>query len=121
MFGGKEPPAYKFNGGEKLIFWIAMIGGGLVIASGFVLLFPFYGTSVAGMELAEIVHSVVAVLLSPPCSPISIWARSAWKAPSRRWATATSTSTGPRSTIACGTKRKCKAAPPGRQAMRPAE
>ena len=22
MFGGKEPPAYKFNGGEKLIFWI---------------------------------------------------------------------------------------------------
>ncbi len=62
MFGGKEPPAEKFNGGEKLIFWISMVGGGLVIASGFVLLFPFYGTTVANMELAEIVHSVVAVL-----------------------------------------------------------
>jgi formate dehydrogenase subunit gamma len=62
MLGGKEPPAYKFNGGEKLIFWIVMIGGCLVIASGFVLLFPFYGTSVSGMELAQIVHSVVAVL-----------------------------------------------------------
>jgi formate dehydrogenase subunit gamma len=62
MFGGKEPPAEKFNGGEKLIFWISMIGGGAVIATGFVLLFPFYGTSVAGMELAQIVHSVVAVL-----------------------------------------------------------
>ena len=62
MFGGKEPPAEKFNGGEKLIFWIATIGGCLVIASGFVLLFPFYGTTVANMELAEIVHSVVAVL-----------------------------------------------------------
>jgi formate dehydrogenase subunit gamma len=62
MFGGKEPPAEKFNGGEKLIFWISMGGGGLVIASGFVLLFPFYGTTVANMELAEIVHSVVAVL-----------------------------------------------------------
>jgi formate dehydrogenase subunit gamma len=62
MFGGKEPPAEKFNGGEKLIFWISMFGGGLVIASGFVLLFPFYGTTVANMELAEIVHSVVAVL-----------------------------------------------------------
>ena len=62
MFGGKEPPAYKFNGGEKLIFWISMIGGGLVIATGFVLLFPFYGTSVSGMELAQIVHSTVAVL-----------------------------------------------------------
>ena len=62
MFGGKEPPAYKFNGGEKLIFWISMIGGGAVIATGFVLLFPFYGTTVSGMELAQIVHSVVAVL-----------------------------------------------------------
>ena len=62
MFGGKEPPAEKFNGGEKLIFWISMLGGGLVIASGFVLLFPFYGTTVANMELAEIVHSVIAVL-----------------------------------------------------------
>jgi formate dehydrogenase subunit gamma len=62
MFGGKEPPAYKFNGGEKLIFWISMIGGGLVIVTGFVLLFPFYGTSVSGMELAQIIHSVVAVL-----------------------------------------------------------
>ena len=62
MFGGKEPPAYKFNGGEKLIFWISMIGGGLVIVSGFVLLFPFYGTSVSGMELAQIIHSIVAVL-----------------------------------------------------------
>jgi formate dehydrogenase subunit gamma len=62
MFGGKEPPAHKFNGGEKFIFWVAMIGGGLVIATGFVLLFPFYGTGVSGMELAQIVHSVVAVL-----------------------------------------------------------
>lgn len=62
MFGGREPPAEKFNGGEKLIFWISTIGGGLVIATGFVLLFPFYGTTVANMELAEIVHSVVAVL-----------------------------------------------------------
>ena len=40
MFGGKEPPAEKFNGGEKLIFWISMGGGGLVIASGFVLVVP---------------------------------------------------------------------------------
>jgi len=62
MFGGHEPPAYKFNGGEKFIFWLSIIGGGLIIASGFVLLFPFYGTSVSGMELAQIVHSVVAVL-----------------------------------------------------------
>jgi formate dehydrogenase subunit gamma len=62
MFGGKEPPAYKFNGGEKLIFWISIIGGGLVIVSGYFLLFPFYWAGISGMELAQIVHSVVAVL-----------------------------------------------------------
>jgi formate dehydrogenase subunit gamma len=62
MFGGEEPPAHKFNGGEKLIFWISMIGGGAVIVTGFLLLFPFYGTTVSGMELAQIVHSTVALL-----------------------------------------------------------
>jgi formate dehydrogenase subunit gamma len=62
MFGGEEPPAYKFNGGEKLIFWISIIGGGAAATTGLVLLFPFYGTGIAGMELAQVVHSVVGVL-----------------------------------------------------------
>ncbi len=62
MFGGKEPPAEKFNGGEKLIFWISTFGGAGVIVTGFVLLFPFYGTTIGMMELAEILHSIVAML-----------------------------------------------------------
>jgi len=62
MFGGHEPPAYKFNGGEKLIYWIVVIGGGLAAVTGYVLLFPFYGTTVSGMELAQIVHSTVGML-----------------------------------------------------------
>jgi formate dehydrogenase subunit gamma len=62
MFGGEEPPTYKFNGGEKLIFWIASVGGGLAAASGFVLLFPFYGTGISFMEATQIIHSVVGVL-----------------------------------------------------------
>ena len=62
MFGGEEPPAHKFNGGEKLIFWLAMFGGAGVAVTGFVLLFPFYGTDITSMELAQIAHSTVAVL-----------------------------------------------------------
>ena len=62
MFGGDEPPAFKFNAGEKLIFWIVVIGGGAAATTGYVLLFPFYGTSIANMQLAEIVHSVVGML-----------------------------------------------------------
>ncbi len=62
MFGGDEPPAFKFNAGEKLIFWIVVIGGGAAATTGYILLFPFFGTGIASMQLAEIVHSVVGVL-----------------------------------------------------------
>jgi formate dehydrogenase subunit gamma len=62
MFGGEEPPAYKFNGGEKLIFWLSAFGGAAIAVSGYVLLFPFYGTNITAMELAQVMHSTVAVL-----------------------------------------------------------
>lgn len=62
MFGGEEPPAYKFNAGEKLIFWIVVLGGGAAATTGYVLLFPFYGTGIAGMQLDQVTHSVVGVL-----------------------------------------------------------
>jgi formate dehydrogenase subunit gamma len=39
-----------------------VLGGGAVAVSGYVLMFPFYGTNVANMQLAEIVHGVAAVL-----------------------------------------------------------
>ena len=62
MFGGEEPPAPKFNGGEKLIFWLSMFGGVAVAVTGYILLFPFYGTDITSMELAQVIHSTVAVL-----------------------------------------------------------
>lgn len=62
MFGGEEPPAYKFNAGEKLIFWIVVLGGGTAAATGYILLFPFYGTGIGSMQLAQVVHSTVGVL-----------------------------------------------------------
>jgi formate dehydrogenase subunit gamma len=38
---GVHPPAKKFNAGQKLIFWLVIIGGGSLGFSGFCLLFPF--------------------------------------------------------------------------------
>jgi formate dehydrogenase subunit gamma len=58
----KHAPAGRFNAGEKLVFWFALGGGVAVIASGFMLLFPFYLTNIAGMQIAQVVHAVVAVL-----------------------------------------------------------
>ena len=65
MFGsGKQhPPAYKFNAGQKILYWVVMASGAAMIVTGFMLMFPFYyGTTVANMELALIFHAVVGML-----------------------------------------------------------
>jgi formate dehydrogenase subunit gamma len=58
----KHAPAGRFNLGEKMVFWLSLGAGIAVSASGLLLLFPFYGTNIAEMQLAQIVHAVVAVL-----------------------------------------------------------
>jgi len=56
-------PAYKFNAGQKILFWIIALASTAMIISGFMLLFPFYyGLNVSNMQLAEVFHGVVGVL-----------------------------------------------------------
>ena len=62
IVGHDQPPAYRFNGGQKGVYWIVVVGGTAVAISGYLLMFPFYGTTIAGMQLAQVVHGVVAVL-----------------------------------------------------------
>jgi formate dehydrogenase subunit gamma len=62
MVGQDHPPAYRFNGGQKAIYWIVVLGGGAVAVSGYVLIFPFYGTDIHNMQIAQVVHAIVAVL-----------------------------------------------------------
>ena len=45
-----------------MIYWIVVIGGGAVAASGYLLMFPFYATDIVGMQIAQIVHGTVAAL-----------------------------------------------------------
>jgi len=57
----KHAPARRFNAGEKLVFW-ASVGAGLAVAaSGLLLLFPFYVTNIFGMQIAQVVHAVIAM------------------------------------------------------------
>jgi formate dehydrogenase subunit gamma len=58
----KHPPAHRFNAGQKMIYWIVVLGGAAVAITGYVLMFPFYGTTIVGMQWAQIIHGVVAVL-----------------------------------------------------------
>ena len=45
-----------------MIYWIVVLGGSAVAVSGYVLMFPFYGTDIQNMQAAQIVHGIVAML-----------------------------------------------------------
>ena len=47
---------------RRSIYWIVVIGGIAVAATGYLLMFPFYATNIAGMQLAQMIHGTVAVL-----------------------------------------------------------
>jgi formate dehydrogenase subunit gamma len=62
IVGNDHPPAYRFNGGQKAIYWIVVLGGAGVAITGYLLMFPFYGTTIDSMQYAEMIHAVVAML-----------------------------------------------------------
>src|SRR5579863_10253124 len=62
MIGHDNPPAYKFNGGQKILFWIICLAGVAAAITGYILIFPFYGTNIEAMQLAEVGHGIIAML-----------------------------------------------------------
>jgi formate dehydrogenase subunit gamma len=58
----KHAPARRFNAGEKAVYWGAFGAGIAVAVSGYLLLFPFYVTNIFGMQIAQAVHGIVALL-----------------------------------------------------------
>lgn len=61
MVGHTHPPAWKFNGGQKALFWLVVLGTIGVAASGLFLLFPFYWTNIMGMQIAQVIHALIAI------------------------------------------------------------
>jgi formate dehydrogenase subunit gamma len=61
IIGHDHPPAYRFNAGQKAIFWIQVLGGTAMVVSGYVLIFPFYGTDISNMQFAEVFHAGTAM------------------------------------------------------------
>jgi formate dehydrogenase subunit gamma len=62
IIGDDHPAAHRFNAGQKLIYWVVVLVGGAAAVSGYALIFPFYGTTIATMQQAQMVHSIVAML-----------------------------------------------------------
>src|SRR6202051_4538702 len=55
----RHAPAGRFNLGEKLVYWLSLAAGVAISASGFLLLFPFFGTDIAEMPLRPVGQAVV--------------------------------------------------------------
>lgn len=58
---GRHPPAAKFNFGEKTQFWLVILVGSLVSATGINLLFPFAFADLPGLQVMQILHAAAAV------------------------------------------------------------
>ncbi|MBV9347373.1 MAG: formate dehydrogenase subunit gamma [Pseudolabrys sp.] len=62
IVGHDHPPAYRFNAGQKMIYWIVVLGGTASAITGYLLMFPFYATGIEGMQTAQVIHGVVGGL-----------------------------------------------------------
>jgi formate dehydrogenase subunit gamma len=71
---GVHPPARKFNAGQKIIFWLTILGGASVSLSGWALLFPFTSNFMTGtFDIANAVGIDLAALIGiapPPYTPL---------------------------------------------------
>lgn len=61
--GGPNPPAKKFNAGQKIIFWSAVLGGAVMVVSGVTLMFPYYWADLGTLSWAMLIHAIIGLLL----------------------------------------------------------
>lgn len=69
MFTKSHPSAGRFNGGEKLWFWLLATVGVLVCFTGVLMVAPVFGIEIPGLEMlradmqrATVVHAVASIL-----------------------------------------------------------
>src|SRR5258706_2385659 len=57
-------PAYRFNAGQKAIYWSVVMAGMAMAGTGYLLMLPFFGTGIDTMETTEMVHGIIAMLFT---------------------------------------------------------
>ncbi len=53
----------RFNGGQKFIFWSVIILGSVIAVTGYMLMFPFVVVGMGGMQLAQVLHAVLSMIM----------------------------------------------------------
>ncbi|HWL70239.1 MAG TPA: formate dehydrogenase subunit gamma [Geminicoccus sp.] len=62
VFNNTHPSAGRFNAGQKMIFWWVALAGIAMSVTGIMLLFPFAIFGVSGMQITQVIHSVIGFL-----------------------------------------------------------
>ena len=63
MLSGEHVPSGKFNAGEKVLFWLLVMGLCSVLAvTGLILNFPNWNQGREAMQLANLIHGICAIL-----------------------------------------------------------
>jgi formate dehydrogenase subunit gamma len=60
---GVHPPAWRFNAGQKMIFWSVIVGGAALSVSGIFLIFPELNTSFTGWQWMQTIHGIVSAIM----------------------------------------------------------
>jgi formate dehydrogenase subunit gamma len=60
---GGNPPARRFNAGQKLIYWAVFWGAIILVGTGVTLMFPFFWANIHGMQWVQGVHAAVGLLM----------------------------------------------------------
>ena len=63
MLGGGHVSAGRFNAGEKIWFWVAVLGGIVLSASGLILDFAVFGQGREVMGLSHVLHAIAALIV----------------------------------------------------------
>jgi formate dehydrogenase subunit gamma len=63
LLDDSHPPAARFNGGQKVVFWSVILGGAALTITGLMLLFPFRWTGLEGLQLSNMIHGTVGMLM----------------------------------------------------------
>ena len=62
MFGAHVEAA-RFNAGQKIIFWVVVLGGTALAFTGYNMMFPFVLTDLAGLQTFTIMHGLIGGIM----------------------------------------------------------
>jgi formate dehydrogenase subunit gamma len=60
---GVHVPAWRFNAGQKMIFWSVVLGGAALSVTGIFLLFPELNASFTGWQWMQTIHGIVSAIM----------------------------------------------------------